>query len=71
MLKPETKNSIIQFLQKNYPKDYNLKEISENVKIHRNTARTYAKVLVAEGKIEISRIMGNIILYSSSKKNTK
>ena len=71
MSKPEIKEKIVQFLQKSYPKDFNLIEISENVKIHRNTARTYVKVLVAEGKIKISRTMGSIILYSSSKEKNK
>jgi len=71
MLNPETKKSIIQLLQKDYPKDFNIQEIADIVKIHRNTASTYIKVLVAEGKIKISRTIGKINLYSLSTEKSK
>lgn len=64
MLDPEIKGRIVAFLQKFAPKDYSIKEIAEGVKIHRNTAGTYLKVLVAEGKIKLSRILGRIPLYT-------
>ena len=65
MLDPETKRRIIHFLEKNHPKDFNLIEISDSLNIHRNTVRTYVKVLVAEKLIKTSRKIGNIMMYSS------
>lgn len=67
MLNPKIKQDIIQFLQENFPKDFNIQEIANNVKVHRNTVSTYVKVLVAEGKLIVTRTMGKINLFSSSK----
>ena len=67
MLNPEIKQVIIKFLEKNFPKDFNIQEIADNVKVHRNTVSTYIKVLVAEGKAQLTRTMGKINLYSLSK----
>lgn len=64
MLNPKIKQDIILFLQDNFPKDFNIQEIADYVKVHRNTASTYVKVLVAEGKIKLTRTMGKINLYS-------
>ncbi len=64
MSNPEIKETILQFLQENHPKDFNIQEIADAVNIHRNTVSTYVKVLVAEGKLKISRTMGKISLYS-------
>ncbi|KKN06368.1 hypothetical protein LCGC14_1077940 [marine sediment metagenome] len=41
--------------------------MANHVKVHRNTASTYVKVLVAEGKAKLTRTMGKINLYSLSK----
>lgn len=71
MSNPKVKQVIIQFLKKNLPKDFNIQEIAYNVKIHRNTISTYLKVLVAEGKLKITRTMGNINLYSLPKEKVK
>lgn len=70
-LKLKIKQDIIQFLQINFPKDFNIQEIADNVKVHRNTASTYVKVLVAEGKVKLTRTMGKINLYSLSREKSK
>lgn len=64
MLNPDIKEKILNFLKKNYPKDFNIQEIADETKIHRNTISTYLKVLVAEKNIQFSRKIGNITLYS-------
>ena len=71
MVKPEIKQAILQFLEVNYPKDFNIQEIANNTKIHRNTVSTYIKVLVAERKVNLTRSMGKINLYSLSIENSK
>ena len=69
MSNPEIKKKILSLLQKGYPKDFNIQEIADEVEIHRNTVSTYVKVLVAEGKLKISRTMGKITLYTFVKKD--
>ncbi|MFW9939428.1 MAG: hypothetical protein ACFFFT_00210 [Candidatus Thorarchaeota archaeon] len=64
MAKAKTREDIIKFLQDNYPKDYNILEIAQNLRIHRNTAFTYVKILLDEGKITISRTIGNSNMYT-------
>lgn len=71
MLKPKIKQDIIKFLQDNFPKDFNIQEIADSVKVHRNTASTYAKMLFAEGKIKLTRTIGKINLYSLSIEKSK
>lgn len=64
MSDPEVKKKIIVFLKKEFPKDFNIQEIADEIKMHRNSVSTYVKVLVAEGKLVISRMIGKINLYS-------
>jgi len=71
MLNLKIRQDIIQFLRMEFPKDFNIQEIANNVKVHKNTASTYVKVLVAEGKIKLTRTMGKINLYASSKEKDK
>jgi len=71
MLNPKIKQDTIQFLQNNFPKDFNIQEINDYIKVHRNTASTYVKVLVAEGKLKLTRTMGKINLYSLSMEKSK
>lgn len=63
MSDPKVKKKIIDFLRVQYPKDFNIQEIADKIEMHRNSVSTYMKVLVAEGKIEISRKFGKITLY--------
>lgn len=71
MLNPKIEQDILQFLKENFPKDFNIQEITNGVKVHRNTVSTYVKVLTAQGKIKLTRTMGKINLYSSSMENNK
>lgn len=64
MSKARTREDIIELLQKNYPKDYNVKEMAKELNIHRHTVGNYVKTLVAEGKIIISRTIGKAKMYS-------
>ena len=63
MSDPEIKKKIMHFFQKNYPKDFNIKEIAEELKLNRHSISTYLKVLEAEKKIAISRNIGKAIMY--------
>lgn len=67
--KTRTREKIIEFLQSNYPKDYNVNEIAEALGIHRHTIGTYVKALVAEGKIVLSRTIGSATMYSVPKED--
>lgn len=69
MLNLDIEKKILKFLQSNYPKDFNIQEIANEIKTHRNTVSTYLKVLVAEKKIIITRKMGKINLFSILKNN--
>ena len=63
MSDPEVRKKIIVFLKKEFPKDFNIQEIAGEIKMHRNSVSTYVKVLVAEGKLKISRSIGKINMY--------
>jgi DNA-binding IclR family transcriptional regulator len=64
MSNPEIKTKILKFLSQNYPKDFTISEIVEEVKYHRTTVSKYVEVLKAEGKIVITRNFGKINLYT-------
>ena len=64
MSNPDIKKKILVFLRNNYPKDFYIQEIADELKIHRNTISIYLKVLVAEGLLESLRKIGKINLYS-------
>lgn len=55
-------------LEKIYPRDLSIGEIAEKAKLSKPTASTWLKVLEAEGKIEISRKVGNAVFYRLKKK---
>ncbi|MFX1502938.1 MAG: hypothetical protein ACFFDH_18405 [Promethearchaeota archaeon] len=63
MSNPEIKQKILQFFENNYPRDFNIKEIAEELKFNRHSISTYLKVLEAEKKIEVSRTIGSAIMY--------
>ncbi len=64
MSNPKIKRKIMEFLEKNHPKDFSIQEVADATQFHRNTVSTYLKVLVAEKKIIISRTIKNVNLYS-------
>lgn len=59
----EKKRKIVDELKIIHPLDSSIGEISQRVKLSRPTASTYLKILEAEGKIEVSRKVGNAIFY--------
>lgn len=69
MSDPEIKKSILTFLRKEYPKDFSIQELADWKKMHRNSISTYIKVLRAEGKVAISRVIGNNTMYSIPQNN--
>jgi len=63
----EIKEKIIKELEKVFPCDLSITEIAEKVGISDITASKYVSVLCAEGKVEISRRIGNAILFRIKK----
>ena len=59
----EKKKRVLDELEKNYPIDLSIKEVSHLTGLSDPTASTYLKVLEAQGKIECSRKVGNAIFY--------
>jgi DNA-binding transcriptional ArsR family regulator len=64
----EMKEKIVEELRHIHPCDLSLGEIAKKIGISDITASKYISVLQAEGKIEISRRIGNAILYRIKKK---
>jgi DNA-binding Lrp family transcriptional regulator len=63
----EIKEKIIKELEKVFPCDLSITEIAEKVGISDITASKYVSVLQAEGKIEVSRRIGNAVLFRLKK----
>jgi DNA-binding transcriptional ArsR family regulator len=61
--KQSIKQKILELLEKEFPHDFSIGEIAKQVGVARSTASTWLKVLSAEGKIEVSRKVGNAIFY--------
>jgi DNA-binding Lrp family transcriptional regulator len=59
---------ILEFLQKEYPKDFSIEEIAEKTGIHRNTVSKYVFGLEKEGTVKISRNVGRAKMYVVTKK---
>jgi len=57
------KQKILELLKEEFPHDFSIGEIAKQVGVARSTASTWLKVLSAEGKIEVSRKVGNAIFY--------
>jgi len=55
---------IVECLRKAAPKDLSIEEIAELTGIHRNTVAKYVFALEAQGKIVLSRQLGNSKLYT-------
>ena len=59
------KTSIITELERIYPLDLSIKEVSQRVGLSEPTTSTYLKVLEAQQRIEVSRKVGNAVFYRS------
>jgi DNA-binding IclR family transcriptional regulator len=55
---------ILDCLKKASPKDLSIEELSNITRIHRNTVSKYVFALEKEGKVILSRQLGNAKLYT-------
>jgi len=55
------KQKILELLKKKFPHPFSVGEVAKQVEVARSTAFTWLKVLSDEGKIEVSRKVGNAI----------
>jgi DNA-binding IclR family transcriptional regulator len=54
---------ILNFLKKEYPKDFSIEEIADQTRIHRNTVSKYLLALQAGHKVKSSRTVGRAKMY--------
>jgi biotin operon repressor len=59
-----TMQKIFECLKKSAPKDLSIEEVSEVTGIHRNTVSKYVFALEKEGRVILSRQLGNAKLYT-------
>ncbi len=57
------KRKVLDEFRKAHPSDLSLKEVTKATGISRITASKYLGILKAEGKIEVSRRIGHVVLY--------
>ena len=60
----ESSRKVLEVLKQAAPRDLSIDEIAELVKMHRNTASKYVYALEREGKVVMTRQIGNAKLYS-------
>lgn len=56
---------ILDCLKKAAPKDLSIEELADMTGIHRNTVSKYIFALQAQGKVVLSRQLGNAKLYTA------
>jgi len=59
---------ILDCLRKAAPKDLSIEEVAAQTGIHRNTVSKYVFALEKEGKLILSRQLGNAKLYTVKEK---
>ena len=66
----EQKKKILDALREaaSRPGDLSLKEIAQITGMSRITAAKYIRELIGEGRIEVSREIGNVVLYRIKKR---
>lgn len=62
-IQSDTKAEIMETVEKS-DKDLSIKEIAEKTGMHRNTVSKYVTVLNAEGKLKVTRRVGNAIFMT-------
>lgn len=62
------KVKILKEFEKIHPCDLSVGEVAKKIKVSDPTASTYLKILTAEGKVEVSRKVGNAVFYRLKKK---
>jgi len=63
----DTKVKIMNELKRIHPCDLSAGEVAKRVKASDPTASTYLRILAAEGKVEVSRKVGNAVFYKFKK----
>ena len=63
----EIGQKILNFLEKNYPKDFSIQEIADELKIHRNSVSTHIRILQASKHIKLTRKLGTSKLFTIKK----
>lgn len=58
---------VYECLRKAAPRDLSIEEIAKLAKMHRNTVGKYVLALEREGRIVMTRRLGNAKLYTPSK----
>jgi predicted AAA+ superfamily ATPase len=59
---------ILDFLQKEYPKDFSIEEIAAETGVHRNTVSKYVFGLEKAGKLKNVRTIGRAKMYAAVEK---
>ncbi len=60
----EMEERVLNFFRGEYPKDFTIQEVAENLKIHRNTASTHINFLERIEKLVLSRTVGRMNFYT-------
>jgi len=63
----DVKTRIAAELEKIHPCDLSAGEVAKKLKVSDPTASTYLRILVAEGRVEVSRRVGNAVFYRFKK----
>jgi len=62
-VKVKYQEEIFALLKRVSPKDLSIIEISRELNVSRQTVSKWIKVLEAEGKVKVSRVVGRAVLY--------
>lgn len=60
----EMEEQVLNFFKREYPRDYTIQEVAENLNIHRNTASNHINFLERIGKLIMSRTVGRMNFYT-------
>ena len=61
------KNEILSIIKNAHPNDLSIEEIAKSSRMSRETVSKYIAVLEAEGKVELSRMVGRAKMYKMKK----
>jgi DNA-binding IclR family transcriptional regulator len=60
---PDPEKLILNFLQRQYPKDFSIEEVAAETGLHRNTVSKYLFGLEKASKVKTSRTIGRAKMY--------
>ena len=67
----EVEKKVLDFLQREFPKDFSIEEIAMKTGLHRNTVSKYVFGLEKEKKLKISRNVGRAKMYVAVRHSDK